>query len=240
MGPGKIETLHYDLNAKFKKILNKKVWIGQVPGIGNWKDANIGRSIQFQLISKDVVESEWAMRPDGSQKVPVFALYETSDPDDLLETRHWVSWYERWEKTDRSEFKLHTMSWTVFRGTRYTPEKAPVLRADWDQLRNTDASREAGHPHWHLLEPVLAEERTSGSFPTASLKELKPVRHGTVSSGTGVVGIINLDRLHLAMGAWDPDKPHPTCWQRSARSNREVREWAVRTLQYLCDQFAQF
>jgi len=150
---------------------------------------------------------------------------------------YWISWYEQWRRVDKSGFDLLTASWTVCRGITAQDEKAQLVRADWDQLSTNTGSRNAGQPHWHFDQPVAVSAAMPPTTSTLTLLEVQPPHAGFPVNIFPRSREMNVNRVHLAMGAWDASMPHPRCWQREAQTWRDISTWAIRTLEYLQDQF---
>jgi hypothetical protein len=199
-----------------------------------WERAPEGEPIDFELFPRNPADGETAFRGRRRQRVSVVPLLP-SEAD--AETSYWVSWYEQWRRLSQPGFALLTASWTVYRGIRAHPDKTQLVRADWDQLSYKDASKDAGQPHWHFDQPVAVSIAFPSTPPTSTLREVQPLYVNSLTSGQAASGEATIGHVHLAMGTWNGNQCHPRCWQREARTCREIYDWAIRTLEYLQAQF---
>jgi hypothetical protein len=124
----------------------------------------------------------------------------------------------------------------VYRGIRAQPDKAQLVRADWDQLATKTSSKDA-QPHWHFDQPVAVSMAMPPATSMPALREVQPTHVGSQMSILPTNKEMSVDHIHLAMGGWEAKKSQPECWQREAKSWREIHIWATRTLEYLQDQF---
>jgi len=114
-----------------------------------------------------------------------------------------------------------------------------LVRADWDQLCNMVGSPDAGQPHWHFDQPLPIALRRIDKPGTLALQEYPPIQVGATGTAGDATVSIEIDYLHLAMGAWDESQPNPNCWQRHARKWRDIYDWAAKSLEYLRAQFSK-
>jgi hypothetical protein len=233
MGPGEIKQLHTAMVKESNRLLETKVCVN--PSRRDWESLRPSKEITFELFPANFVDGETARRGRLGRPVTVLPLFR---PGTDAAPSYWVSWYEKWQKLTQPGFTLLTASWTVYRGIR-TQDKAQLVRADWDQLSNMPPNCAAGQPHWHLDQPVIVSNDKSNDAPSSALREMQPLRVGAPAMVSLDAEGITVNHIHLAMGAWNPDSPHPQCWQRGARNWTEVRDWAIRTLEYLQGQFGR-
>jgi hypothetical protein len=59
--------------------------------------------------------------------------------------------------------------------------------------------------------------------------------HAVAPADSCALHALTRGQVHLAMGAWRETEDHPMCWQREMGQCEELRNWAIRTLQYLQD-----
>ena len=224
-GHGKIGAMHNRIAADLRKILSLTVAFH--PSDKNWYKVRDGTELEFALVYRKSEIAEGALRMrGGNRRVSVFPL--NSNGTSRVGT-FWASWHEAWRKESDGSFALLSAGWTLFEGSPGSRDKVQVLRADWDQLSHK-GSKEAGHPHWHFdHEVLLSMEEEKADTP--GLVEV--TRGATVAEG----GAASVGHIHLAMGAWNQDKNHPECWQRTYEDDcGQLRDWCVKTLQYLKGQ----
>ena len=197
-GRGKIGPYHNNVASDIKKILGEAV-IFHPPNRVEWDKIRDGCEVEFELVPRDIVKSEPAMRirreDSKTHRVSVFPLRIRSS---CRVGTFWVSWYDSWLKQDSSNFVLLNAGWTMFEGLSGNQDKTQVLRVDWDQLPRRGSKR-AGHPHWHFDHELFIPPEPD----TPGLVEVSPVDSFETDKWTSV-GFI-----HLAMGAWNKDMNHP-------------------------------
>lgn len=233
LGSGEIGTYHNGVASDVRKVLGKDVTICAL-GEENWHKVPEGHKVEFELIPKNHLERETAMRGQGEdaafQRVLVLPLCTRSSTCAGI---FWVSWHETWQKENKKgskSFILLNSGWTLFEGLPGDPRKVQVLRVDWDQLPHKGSLR-AGHPHWHFDDYLFL----SGEPATV---EIAP---GLVRTGTDTAPEIprkeSMGFIHLAMGTWNEGEDHPKCWQRNYQEDcKQLRDWCIKTLKYLKEQ----
>ncbi len=229
-GRGKIRPYHNNLASDLKEILGETVTF-HPPEEAKWYKAHDGSEVEFELVPRDPAKSEPAtrMRREDSKthRVSVFPLYTHSSS---CVGTFWVSWHETWLKQDSSNYVLLNAGWTLFKGMPGDRDKAQVLRLDWDQLPHK-GSQNAGHPHWHFDHELFISVEPYKVKVAPSLVEV------TRDPAFAMDGRTSVGFIHLAMGAWNKDRDHPECWQRTYENDcQQLRDWCVKTLRYLKEQ----
>ena len=219
-GRGEIEPYHNGVACEVRTVIDARVTF-RTPVPAKWYKVRDGCEVEFELVPVDTVKSEVARRM--RRRVFVFPL---STPSSLHLCTFWVSWHETWKKQDSTNYVLLNAGWTLFEGLSGNPDKAQVLRVDWDQLPHK-GSQNAGHPHWHFDHELFipAEPDTPGLVEVSKDDAFAMARGASVGF------------VHLAMGAWNKDMDHPKCWQRTYEDDcQQLRDWCVKTLRYLKEQ----
>ncbi len=235
--PGKIETFHKKLIETVKNVIGWDIEIS--PSCQEWKAVQPTARILWTSVPGGSTPVEQAYRDRGQGKrVHVFPIASWQDEDDVA-PRGWVTWSEIWIR--RKEFDLISASWTAFWGSPYDDQKAPVLRAEWDQPnpdRPEGQESEDGQPHWHVDKAIPVQDVWAGAQAAPRIEgELEPlVSEESRLSQPRTVLALRMGKVHLAMGAWECDA-HPGCWQRNCEGDCDkLLDWAGKTLQYLKGQ----
>jgi len=225
-GRGTIGAYHNDVASDMRRVLDARMTFHPTDQ-AEWYKVRDGCEVEFELVPVDTVKSEVARRmrrEDGQiHRVSVFPL---STPSSFRLCTFWVSWHETWLKQDSTNYVLLNAGWTLFEGLRGNPDKAQVLRVDWDQLPHK-GSQNAGHPHWHFDHELFipAEPDTPGLVEVSTDDAFAMARGASVGF------------VHLAMGAWNKGMDHPECWQRTYEDDcQQLRDWCTKTLRYLKEQ----
>jgi hypothetical protein len=229
-GRGNITAYHNRLAADVRRRLGARVTFYPLDDT-RWYKARDGSAVDFDLVPVDPLTSEVALRmrrEDGStRRVSVFPL--TSNSSWCLGT-FWGSWHETWRKQGIQTFILLNAGWTVFEGLPGTIDKTQVLRVEWDQLPHK-GSRQAGQPHWHFDHEVFLSWGREKTEVAPGLVEVNGEQDASVSK------ITSIGSIHLAMGAWNKERDHPECWQRTYENDcEELRDWSAKTLMYMKEQ----
>ena len=236
MGPADVKELHRAVGRDSAQILGYKVSVNSFVSL-DWENAAVGAECKFELLPENRAQVEIALRGKRKRRVVVLPLFGADRTDSSAGHCHWVSWHERWGKSGPTAFSLLTASWTVFRGIASYPDKMQLVRLDWDQLCNTARSADAGQPHWHFDQPLPVPPLPIGAPGSTALQEYPPIQVGATGGGGDAALSIEIDYMHLSMGAWDETKPNPECWQRDAHGWPDIRLWAIRSLEYIQAQF---
>jgi len=226
VGPGDLRELHKTMQKKCSGLLPTKVHIAPASR-HRWEQTPAHETCDFQMVPNNRAHGETVFRGRKRHRVPVLLLHPL-DPGSG--SWYWISWYEQWRRDDKSGFVLLTASWTVYRGIPAQPDKAQLVRADWDQLGTNTGSKDAGQPHWHFDQPVAVSAVVPPAGSTLTLREVQPPHVGAPLSILSPKREMSVDHVHLAMGAWDANIPHPKCWQREAQTWPDIATWATRTL----------
>ena len=234
MGPGEVKNLHGAIAKGASLLIGAKASIVPRSTLA-WEKAGSDKVCDFELFPDNPADGETAFRGRRRERVSVLPLYPSESWSD---NSYWVSWYEKWQKLRQPGFALLTASWTVYRGIRSQTDKAQLVRADWDQPSSNEGTRDAGQPHWHFDQPVAVSIAIPHELSRASLREMPPLYAGSPAI-TQTTGQQAIDYVHLAMGTWNPGCTSPKCWQRAARTWRDISDWAIRTLEYLHGQFGR-
>lgn len=229
-GSGEIGPYHNGVAREVRKVIDAHVKFYPGPQ-AKWCNVDDGCEVEFELIPTDLVEAEVAKRmrrKDGPiHRVHVFRL---STPSSSRPCTFWVSWHETWIKEDSTNYVLLNAGWTLFEGLAGNPDKAQVLRADWDQLEHRRSKR-AGHPHWHFDHELFIRSEPDKVKVGRGLVKVATDDAFAMGGGTSV-GFV-----HLAMGAWKGDMDHPECWQRTYEDDcQQLCDWCIKTLRYLKEQ----
>lgn len=229
-GRGEIEPYHNGVACDVRTVIGEHVTFYPPPE-AQWHKVHDGGEVEFDLVPIDPAKSEPAtrMRREDSKthRVSVFPLCTHSSS---CVGTFWISWHETWLKEDSTNFVLLNAGWTLFEGLPGNQDKAQVLRVDWDQLDHRRSKR-AGHPHWHFDHELFIRAEPGKVEVAPDLVEISTDDAFAMTRGASV-GFV-----HLAMGAWNKDKDHPECWQRSYEDNcQQLRDWCVKTLRYLKEQ----
>jgi hypothetical protein len=235
MGPADIRELHKTLGKESSQLFCMKAHVSHYSR-EEWEKTPPNQTCDFELVADRPADRETAFRGSAKHRVSVLLLYP---PEQYGTSSYWVSWYEKWRKDRHQGFVLLTASWTVYRGIRAQPDKAQLVRAEWDQIKNDVGSKDAGQPHWHFDQPVAMAIMAPSCPVTSTLREVQPLNVGLPTSIQTIGQEQKVDHVHLAMGAWHATRPHPECWQRDVRAWPDLHEWAIRTLEYLQAQFAK-
>jgi hypothetical protein len=201
------------------------------PDQSRWYNVRDGEKIDFELVPVYAVSAEVAMRRRREDK-PIHKVYvfPLSTPSSYRPAIFWVSWHETWKKVHPTNYNLLNAGWTMFKGLSGNPDKDQVLRVDWDQLPHK-GSPNAGHPHWHFDHELFLTSEPDKVEVAPGLVEV------TTDTAFGMPRQASLGFIHLAMGAWNKDKEHPECWQRTYEDDcQQLRDWCVKTLRYLKEQ----
>jgi len=229
-GRGTIGAYHNDVASDVEAILGACVTF-YPSDQAQWYKVRDGCNVDFELVPVDTVRSEPAerrRREDSTiHRVFVFPL---CTPSSSCARIFWVSWHEAWFKQDSKSFLLLSAGWTLFAGLPGNQAKAQVLRVDWDQLPHR-RSKHAGHPHWHFDHELFISPEPDKVEVAPGLVEV------TTDTGFAMARQALMGFIHLAMGAWNKDKDHPECWQRTYEEDcQQLRDWCVKTLRYLKEQ----
>lgn len=231
-GRGQIGPYHKNVASDVEAILGKCVTF-RTANEARWHKVRDGSEVEFELAPVQAVQSEVAVRKRREDRplhrVSVFPLYT---PASLRVGTFWVGWHETWLKQDSVNYLLLNAGWTLFEGLPGNEDKDQVLRVDWDQLPHRGSNR-AGQPHWHFDHHLFISVEPDKVQVAPGLVEVNTTGV-SAATGAGSVGSI-----HLAMGTWNRDIPHPKCWQRTYEDDcRQLRDWCVKTLKYLKEQVA--
>lgn len=234
MGPGELKELHRAMKRECSRLLPTRVHVAPVSR-PEWEKTPANNTCDFELFPDNWADGEHAFRgrTKTKRKVSVLSLHPQKADSPSC---YWISWYEQWRRDDKSGFDLLTASWTVYRGIRAQPDKAQLVRADWDQ-HAAKTSRKDAQPHWHFDQPVAVSAAMLPAASTLSLQEVQSLHTGSPMGVFPTIGEMKVDHVHLAMGTWEAKKAHPECWQREAQTWPDISIWAIRTLEYLQDQF---
>ncbi len=229
-GRGKIEPYHNGVACEVGTVIDARVTF-RTPVPAKWYKVCDGCEVEFELVPRDPAKSEPAtrMRREDSKthKVFVFPLCNPSSP---YVGTFWVSWHEAWLKQDSTNYVLLNSGWTLFEGLRGNPDKAQVLRVDWDQSHHR-RSKCAGHPHWHFDHELFIRAEPDKVEVAPGLVEV------STDDAFAMAGGASVGFVHLAMGAWNKDMDHPECWQRTYEDDcQQLRDWCTKTLRYLKEQ----
>jgi hypothetical protein len=229
-GKGKIDPYHNHVASDVRTILGERVTF-YASDEREWYKVRDGSEVEFELAPVDPVKSETAkrMRREDSttHRVFVFPLCTRSSP---CAGTFWVSWREAWLKKDSRSFVLLNAGWTLFEGLPGDEDKVQVLRVDWDQLPHK-GSKHAGHPHWHFDHELFISAAPDKVEVAPGLVEV------TTDTAFAMARQASMGFIHLAMGAWNKDKDHPECWQRTYEEDcQQLHDWCVKTLRYLKEQ----
>jgi|GEM_PF-5202526 len=223
-GRGEIEPYHNGVACEVRTVIDARVTF-HTPYKGEWYKVRDGCEVEFELVPVDTVKSEVARRM--RRRVFVFPLCTHSSS---YVGTFWVSWHEAWLKQDSTNYVLLNSGWTLFEGLRGNPDKAQVLRVDWDQSHHR-RSKCAGHPHWHFDHELFIRAEPDKVEVAPGLVEV------TTDTAFGMARQASIGFVHLAMGAWNKDMDHPECWQRTYENDcQQLRDWCVKTLKYLKEQ----
>ena len=228
-GKGQIEPYHNGVACEVRTVIGERVTF-YTPLEARWFKVRDGCEVEFELVPVDTVKSEVArgQRREGGQSHKVF-VFPLSTPSSSRPHTFWVSWHETWLKQDSTNYVLLKAGWTLFEGLRGSPDKAQILRVDWDQLPHK-GSQNAGHPHWHFDHELFIPAEPDKIEIAPGLVEVSTDAFAMARGAS--VGFV-----HLAMGAWNKGMDHPECWQRTYENDcQQLRDWCVKTLKYLKEQ----
>lgn len=226
-GSGEIGPYHNGVAREVRRVIGAHAKFYPGPQ-AEWPDIRDGCEIEFELVPADFVESEVArrMRREGGQSHRVYVFPLPSCRPRVF----WVSWHETWLKESPTDYILLNAGWTLFEGLAGSPDKAQVLRADWDQLEHRGSKR-AGQPHWHFDHELFIRAEPDKVEVAPGLVEV------STEDAFAMAGRASVGYVHLAMGAWNKDLDHPECWQRTYEDDcQQLRDWCVKTLRYLKEQ----
>jgi len=208
----------------------------------DWWRSKDGTKIDFELVSKDYLQNEFALRSAGG-RVSIFPFEKEPfyprriDP----EFRFWFSWAESWRRVRQAEFDFVSAGLTVFFGPVGEQQKTQLLRAEWDALfRPPPPTRDqdVGQPHWHFDVPVVVGDFMFRNTVDDALNSLGDSM-GSFATDEELYSALDLSGVHFAMGGWDNSGAIGANWRRqTGRDCDRLQEWIHRSLLYLKHQIS--
>ncbi len=232
-----VERLHKKVELCLSDNLRQPVKIIPI-SFSNWHKVAVGTVIAFEMTPRSG-SRVYAGRTKGSDR-SILQLFPKSDP---LTSSVWVSWHEKWKKSDRESFDLLGISLAFFRGFADRP-KEQILRAEWDICTSRE-SRYA-QPHWHVdiglargmsfqqrVDPVQTGSESCTAGDESALEEL-PVTEPPGSYMTSRE--TDLSAVHLGMG-WKHSHQYPVCWNNNMSNYiKDIPGWLENVLLFGIDE----